>query len=78
MLVDILKQWVPLNLLSLLAKTLEDFQNETNRVLLTFNERISKEILWQPSPYIYERLGENYQHYFIDEFQDTSVLQWKI
>ena len=78
LLVDILKQWVPLNLLSLLAKTLEDFQNETNRVLLsTFNERISKEILWQPSPYIYERLGENYQHYFIDEFQDTSVLQWK-
>ena len=78
LLVDVLKQWVPLNLLSLLVKTLADFQNETNRVLLsTFNERIRKEILWQPSPYIYERLGENYRHYFIDEFQDTSVLQWK-
>ena len=24
----------------------------------------------------YERLGENYRHYFLDEFQDTSSLQW--
>ena len=61
-----------------LSRELEAYQNETNKVLLsTFNERIAKEILLQPSPYIYERLGENYRHYFLDEFQDTSSLQWK-
>ena len=74
---DILKQWIPLNLLAVLARTLDTYQTQSNRVLLsTFNERIAKEILWQPSPYIYERLGENYRHYFLDEFQDTSSLQW--
>ena len=75
---DIKKQWIPLNLVTTLSRELEAYQNETNKVLLsTFNERISKEILLQPTPYIYERLGENYRHYFLDEFQDTSSLQWE-
>ncbi|MGB1448976.1 MAG: UvrD-helicase domain-containing protein [Flavobacteriaceae bacterium] len=75
---DIRKQWIPLSLVTVLAQELNAYQNETNRVLLsTFNERIAKEILHQPTPYIYERLGENYRHYFLDEFQDTSSLQWK-
>jgi len=40
-----------------------------------FNKRIA-EVVKQPVPFIYERLGEKYENYFIDEFQDTSVLQW--
>src|SRR5690606_32106987 len=28
-------------------------------------------------PFIYKRLGEHYQHYLLDEFQDTSSLQWQ-
>src|SRR5690554_7971881 len=31
----------------------------------------------QPAPFIYEKLGDRYNHFFIDEFQDTSELQWK-
>ena len=74
---DLLKQWIPLNLLAVLSRTLDAYQTQSNRVLLsTFNERIEKEVLCQPSPYIYERMGENYRHYFLDEFQDTSSLQW--
>lgn len=30
----------------------------------------------EPTPFIYERLGDKYFYYFIDEFQDTSQLQW--
>jgi len=26
--------------------------------------------------YFFEKIGEKYKHYFIDEMQDTSVLQW--
>ena len=25
---------------------------------------------------MYERLGEKFNHFFIDEFQDTSQMQW--
>jgi ATP-dependent helicase/nuclease subunit A len=32
--------------------------------------------LHEPVPFIYERLGEKFNHILIDEFQDTSVLQW--
>ena len=71
------KQHPLLRLLTRLSQQLEDTQKATNKVLLsTFNHRIQKEILAHPAPYIYERLGENYRHYFIDEFQDTSTLQW--
>ena len=28
------------------------------------------------TPFVYERLGNQYRHFLIDEFQDTSVLQW--
>ena len=74
---DILKQWIPLSLIKILDEELELYQLENNKVLLgTFNDRISKEILHQPAPYIYERLGEHYRHYYLDEFQDTSSLQW--
>lgn len=74
---DITKQWIPLSLIKILDEALEQYQRENNKVLLgTFNDRISKEILHQPAPYIYERLGEHYRHYYLDEFQDTSSLQW--
>ena len=42
-----------------------------------FNSIISNEINAQPAPFIYERIGEKFKHYFIDEFQDTSQLQWQ-
>lgn len=42
----------------------------------SLNRILSKEIKGQPVPFIYERMGEKYRHYFIDEFQDTSKVQW--
>lgn len=42
-----------------------------------FNKRITEIILKEPVPFIYERTGEKYFNYLIDEFQDTSELQWK-
>jgi ATP-dependent exoDNAse (exonuclease V) beta subunit len=29
------------------------------------------------APFIYEKIGNRYENYMIDEFQDTSILQWK-
>lgn len=51
--------------------------NETSQVHISeFNKRISDILDDCSVPFIYERIGERYRHYFIDEFQDTSVLQW--
>ena len=51
---------------------------ETSQVHISeFNKRISNILGDCSVPFIYERIGERYAHYFIDEFQDTSVLQWQ-
>ena len=42
-----------------------------------FNKRINKVLGDFSVPFIYERLGNRFKHVFIDEFQDTSVLQWQ-
>lgn len=31
----------------------------------------------QEAPFIYERFGQYFRHYMIDEFQDTSAVQWE-
>lgn len=65
------------SLLSELEKMLAALCADNNKVLISeFNRRISGVVRDQPAPFIYERLGEKYQHYMIDEFQDTSVMQW--
>ncbi len=38
--------------------------------------RVAEVVKDEPVPFIYERLGEHFRHFLIDEFQDTSVLQW--
>jgi ATP-dependent exoDNAse (exonuclease V) beta subunit len=64
-------------LLGEIEKTLHTFCLENNKLLINeFNRRISEIVQEQPAPFIYERLGEKYHHYLIDEFQDTSILQW--
>ena len=42
-----------------------------------FNQLISDTIKDEPAPFIYERIGEKFRYYFIDEMQDTSELQWQ-
>lgn len=52
---------------------------EENNILLIsdFNKIIAGEIKDQPAPFIYEKIGERYKNIMIDEFQDTSILQWQ-
>ncbi len=50
---------------------------ETGKVHISeFNKLVYNQVADQPVPYIYERLGKKYQYFLIDEFQDTSILQW--
>lgn len=55
----------------------EEFRLEEQIVFISeFNSKIAKVVSEEPAPFIYERLGERYNHYLLDEFQDTSTLQW--
>ncbi|MFD1062695.1 UvrD-helicase domain-containing protein [Winogradskyella litorisediminis] len=73
----IYKNITPLSVINALQKELQTLKDEENKILISeFNSLISKEIKGQPTPFIYERLGEKFRHYFIDEFQDTSAMQW--
>ncbi len=72
-----LKNITPLSLLNTISDKLKNIQQEQNILSISeFNALIHNEIQNQPAPFIYERLGERYRHFFIDEFQDTSEMQW--
>ena len=73
-----LKNIIPLAVLNNINQELEQIKEENNiRLNAEFNQLISDNIKEQPAPFIYERIGQRFQHYFIDEMQDTSVLQWQ-
>lgn len=74
---EFLKNLVPLSTLQLINTELQLIKEEENVLPISdFNAIIHKSIKDQPATFIYERLGERYTNYFIDEFQDTSILQW--
>ncbi|UZD39548.1 UvrD-helicase domain-containing protein [Capnocytophaga ochracea] len=73
-----LRYVVPLALLNRIQKEIENIKEAENILpIWEFNGVIFSELSNQPAPFIYERIGEKFRHYFIDEFQDTSVLQWQ-
>ncbi|MGZ3932061.1 MAG: UvrD-helicase domain-containing protein, partial [Bacteroidia bacterium] len=60
-----------------LQQIAEEFKREEQIVFISeFNTKIAKIVSEEPAPFIYERLGERYSHFLLDEFQDTSTLQW--
>lgn len=74
----VLKTIIPLAVINNIQKELNTIK-EQNTICLSseFNQIISAKIKNEPAPFIYERIGEKFQHYFIDEMQDTSSLQWQ-
>jgi len=67
-----------LAVLNEIEKIIEAYREENNMIHISeFNKRIAAIVLNEPIPFIYERLGEKYRYFLIDEFQDTSLLQWQ-
>ena len=67
-----------LAVLNEIEKLLTEYKTQNNILHISeFNKMISKIVLNEPIPFIYERLGERYNNYLIDEFQDTSVMQFQ-
>lgn len=65
-------------LLNEISGIIDSIRNEHHLMHISeFNRRVAEIVFHEPAPFIFERLGEKYHHYLIDEFQDTSVLQWQ-
>ena len=74
----ILQNIYPLAVLNEIKKIIDTIKTENNILHISeFNKIISGIVLKEPVPFIYERTGEKYKHFLIDEFQDTSLLQWQ-
>lgn len=72
------KSIYPLAVLNSIDRVMQEFKKQNNIIhIAEFNTRIASVVLGEPVPFIYERIGERYHHILIDEFQDTSALQWQ-
>ncbi|WP_394369523.1 UvrD-helicase domain-containing protein [Chryseobacterium endalhagicum] len=74
----ILSALLPLKVNKDIQDELKKIEEENDLVLLSkFNILINENLKNEPSAFIYEKVGSQFQHYFFDEFQDTSELQWQ-
>ena len=56
---------------------MRDFLEDNNSIQLGETNSMLRRIIGEDdAPFIYERMGSVIDHYLIDEFQDTSKLQW--
>lgn len=61
-----------------LKALIDDYKKKNNVIPISeFNTRVYDIVKNSPVPFIYSILGERFNHYLIDEFQDTSRLQWE-
>ena len=66
-----------LGILTDLSKKVQEYAEGENIFLLSDASRLLRNIIGDnDSPSIYEKIGNVYQHFMIDEFQDTSSMQW--
>ncbi|MBP6730702.1 MAG: UvrD-helicase domain-containing protein [Chitinophagales bacterium] len=65
-------------LLADLQKLMEEIKRDENILYIgDFHHKVFEIVKEQDAPIIYERIGEKYDNILIDEFQDTSVIQWR-
>ena len=74
----VLKHINTLGILSDLAVQIKKLTDEQNTMLISdTNLMLNKIIDNSDAPFVYEKTGIHIENFMIDEFQDTSTLQWK-
>lgn len=75
---SILNYFYTLGILNDIQRRLRELQQEKNILFLSDTTELLNEIIsGSDSPFIYEKTGTHLTNYMIDEFQDTSKMQWE-
>src|SRR5665648_31224 len=73
----IVSQLYTLGILVDLRKSVKELSREKGIVLISDSGHLLKDVIADSeTPFVYEKTGSVYSHFMIDEFQDTSGLQW--
>ena len=73
----IISQLYTLGILVDLRKSVKELSREKGIVLISDSGHLLKDVISNSeTPFVYEKTGSVYSHFMIDEFQDTSGLQW--
>ena len=60
-----------------LKQTFNDLMKEKNVLCIDDSNTILRDIIdGSDAPFVYEKLGVRFDHFLLDEFQDTSDVQW--
>lgn len=74
----LLRNIYPLGLFGEVIKRIEGYRKKNNAFLLSDTNSFLNQIIKKNEVlFLYEKLGTRLRHYLLDEFQDTSVLQWE-
>jgi ATP-dependent exoDNAse (exonuclease V) beta subunit len=74
---EIFRHYYTLGILSDISRQIALYREEKNILLIAdTTELLSKVIDGSDAPFIYEKTGTTIDHFMIDEFQDTSGMQW--
>ena len=77
-LIEVHKFITPFSMVQALINTIEIKKKNNNSILISdFNFLVSDIIKQEPAGFIFERIGSRYQYILVDEFQDTSSMQWE-
>ena len=71
-----LEHYHQLAMLNNIASTLKEENTRENRFMLAETTHLLSTMLDKSATFIFEKIGTEIDHIFIDEFQDTSKLQW--
>ena len=73
-----LKHLNQLRLLGSIERKVHQLNEDANRFLLSDTQQLLHSLIGESdSPFIFEKIGTQLEHVMIDEFQDTSTVQWK-
>lgn len=74
---EILRNFSAMGIFSDIEEGIRNFCRRNNAVLLSQTTKFLSEVIdGSDTPFIYERIGGRLSNYLLDEFQDTSSMQW--